>query len=173
MLPTSTLERLAATRGLRFTVNPAEKRDALRLPLRIPGYLHFVEHRMILAPIRVVLKDISLSGVGILLPRLTGNHPNEWVVWTGLGPATSDHSLVLACQSVRATDAGPTLRLLGGRITALLAPGQRIVPGRLLPGYDWIPTLTDTPPDPLAPDAAPHVAPPLRSSATGLTPPAA
>lgn len=162
MLPTSTLERLAATRGIRFNPNAAEKRDSLRLPLRAAAHLHPIEHRLIRDSVRVVLKDISLSGVGVLLARPC-TVPDEWIVWTGIEPATSRSSLTLVCRTTRVTDAGPSLRLVGGRIEAMLSPGQFVVTGRLLPGYEWLPTLTATPDDPLQPKPV-NVAVPLRAA---------
>lgn len=165
MLPTSTLERLAATRGIRFHANSGEKRDSIRLPLRAAAHLHLIEHRLIRELVRVVLKDISLSGAAVLLPKGLPV-PDEWIVWTGREPATSKSSLTLVCRTTRVTDAGPSLRLLGARIEAMLAPGQVVVTGRLLPGYEWLPTLTSTPEDPFQPPlpAPANIAVPLRAA---------
>lgn len=95
----------------------------------------------------------GFSGVGALVCNNV-TLGTEWVIWMGEFPETGRHSLALLCRTLRTRAAGPTQTLLRGRIEAILEPGQRLVPGRVLAGNRWIEASSTTPVDPLLKTAA-------------------
>lgn len=148
MLPASVLERFTATRGVRFDFSQLGKRGAVRVPLRLPALVYPADNGQVGQPVRVRLKDISLTGVGALLPRRV-RVPRTWLMCLGPQPMTTRRSLVLRCETTRAVQAGPWLWLLGGVIDAMLLPGQTLSVGSALQTYRWLATREDTPADPL------------------------
>lgn len=150
MLPTSVVERFSATRGVRFDTSRETARRSVRIPLRLTAILHAVgDDGLIGPPQRVLIKDFSQTGVGLLLSKRE-SVPDRWVVWWGYSPTTSRRSLVLWCQTARVVHAGPYLWHLGGEIREMLAPEQRLEAGRPRTAWKWWDTAGQTPPDPFA-----------------------
>jgi len=152
-LPVSILERLAASYGLGVETRHGERRETPRIALRVAGQVHRVDHRLVMEGVRAIVRDIGCSGVGALVCNNV-TLGIEWVIWMGEFPETGRHSLALLCRTLRTRAAGPTQTLLRGRIEAILEPGQRLVPGRVLAGYRWIEASSTTPLDPLLKTAA-------------------
>ncbi|MFN4242816.1 MAG: hypothetical protein ACK4PI_06215 [Tepidisphaerales bacterium] len=148
MLPASVLERFTATRGVRFDFSQLGKRGAVRVPLRFPALVYPADSGQVGQPVRVTLKDISLTGVGVLLPQRV-RVPRTWLLCLGPQPMTTRRSLVLRCETARAVQAGPWLWLLGGVIDAMLLPEQTLSVGSAVQTYRWLATREDTPADPL------------------------
>lgn len=157
MLPVRLLEQLVASRGV-ATPPPESEPDSERrsypsYTLNMPVTLHRVEWRIVLPGSMVTLRDISRSGVALVLPdgnaaiRETASGTSgseEWVVWFGPEPRTTFRSVVLLCQTVRRSREADGSWVLGGRIEAVLAPRNTLTAGVALHTMEWVPMLDES-----------------------------
>jgi hypothetical protein len=149
MLPVGLLERLVESRGVSACPVGAERRQHPRYTIDAAVTLHRVEWRIVMPGTRATLRDISRSGVGVVLPddgdegRLAPGGPEEWVVWFGAEPRTTFRSVVMLCQTVRRSRGAGGEWVLGGRIEAVLAPRHTLTAGVALHTMEWVPMFDD------------------------------
>lgn len=121
MLPAVVVERLLACRGMKFDGPSNEKRKHIRYPFRSTVSIRLLTGANLSPPIKASIKDISLTGLGVVIPR--GIQLSE--LWLLTIPSPRGE-ITLKCRHVRRTNAGPTNEILGTRIVAMLQPGMTV-----------------------------------------------
>lgn len=120
MLSEAVVERLVSARGLRFGRPTVERRKHVRYPLRTSAHLRTLvsgkhSEPTLSEPTRVSVRDISLTGVGLVIPAALVLS-NDWLLTI---PSTRG-DITLLCRTVRQARAGSTHLQIGAVIQRLL-----------------------------------------------------
>lgn len=127
MLSSEVVERLVSSRGLRFGTPNVERRKHVRYPLRTSAQLRTLIDGKLSEPTRVSLRDISLSGIGLVIPA-TLTLSSEWVLTIPSGKG----DISVLCRTARTARAGSTHFQIGATIQRLIE-GITPTTGMLLP----------------------------------------
>ena len=132
MLPISVVEKLVACRGMRFGGPTHERRNHTRFPFRATAALRNLLDGKISPPIRAIVKDISLSGVGLVI--LKGTPLSEhWIVVI----PSARGEVVLKCALARRSSAGSSHENVGASIVGMLSPGLVVSTGTAVSSLTW------------------------------------
>jgi hypothetical protein len=148
MLPQTLFDRMISMAGLRFGPAKLERRLTWRVPFRCSAIAYPLIGTRLGDPMRVMIRDISRNGVGVLMPS-KDRISEEWVIGLGERSYTSETTTVLTCKTRRFAPAGSLSRILGSEFLAVLGPGQELRAGDRVEQYVWVPCLRETPEDPL------------------------
>lgn len=171
MVPASVVERILGCHQLKTWSSSDEKRAALRVPIRrraiafpvLDGYLRDAEV--------IRLKDISYTGIGMLVPNVVEITP--WFVVRFDQPdknKTTKPAIHLLCKVSRIREESGLFSLVGAAFTHLMTSKTPVRGGESLAMFQWIDVLSGTPADPDGP--AKPVAQPKKPTAIPVPIPA-
>lgn len=134
MLSESLLERMTNAGSVRSFGASNNRRGDVRVPVSIRAEGMPVEHDRIGAVTSVRIRDLSLTGVGLMVPARTRLTP-EIVI--GISPKGFDtHWLTVRVR--RASVADGICALIGGTWNKILYPGQDVQPGMKMSSLLWV-----------------------------------
>lgn len=151
-MPSSFLERISGSPGIKTFETGAERRTSVRVPLSYKGDFLTTDHDRIGDVYSARIKDVSVTGVGLLLAvetRVTA----EFV----LGMCPRGHGTHwLLCKVRRAEIFDGICLVVGASWEKVLYPGQEVQPGLKVSTLLWMNvTGEDTVADPFLETGAP------------------
>jgi hypothetical protein len=144
MLPATYLERLTQAMGVRMDRRASERRKASRIPASFRPEVFPVQSDRIEKPYQLRARDISASGVGIILTKELSGQKS---IVLRVTRHNSMEELVMLCV-LRRTFRLDSICLLGGvSFEKVLYPGQAIVPGQKVSDMLWADVSGEKPGD--------------------------
>lgn len=134
MLPQPYFERITRIHSVRTDGRGDERRQKIRLPIVGQATFHPVVSGKLGARSTVRVRDISTTGIGVLLPIST---QVPGLIALGLSPKDQlEHWLL--CRVSRVHDLNTLHRLVGATFEMVLEPHQPVMIGAKLESMKWV-----------------------------------
>lgn len=173
MVPTTVVERILGCNRLRTWGAQDEKRTAMRVPIRRKATIFPVKDGYLGRAEEVRLKDISYSGVALLMPQGIKATAMFVVQIDDSDPEKAGKDPIrLLCKVARVREESGLFRLIGASFTHMMASKEAVVQeGESLALYRWVDVVAGTPADLNEPAKPILVQPATTTASTEIAPP--
>jgi hypothetical protein len=144
MLPETYFDRLTHAMGARTYRRGGERRRAIRIPSSFRPTLFPVVSGCVLRPHRVRARDISMGGIGLLLPRALASTK---LAVLHIKPEAADDAFVILCALQRSLKLDSSWMVGGFTFERLLHLGPSIEPDQRVSDMPWIDVSGDKQPE--------------------------